>query len=157
MDEETKTPAPEQAEGTTEKPAENIEPEQGSSLAALAASNPEAAAILREHEQKIARLEAENQRQAQVIQLREDTSQVEAWLSEGKSVPAMSKLELAFLSGLNATQREAYAALKGASPNYVHLGRKSRPSINPEGKPNLEQEVAMLNEVYDQMNKTARA
>ena len=114
MDEETKNPTEEAvekpAEGKVEEPQEKTAEEKGSSLAALAESNPEAAAILAEHEQKIARLEAENQRQAQVIQLRENTAQVETWLSEGKSVPAMSKLELEFISGLDATQREAYAA-----------------------------------------------
>lgn len=157
---ETKNPTEEAVENPAEKPAEesveNAEAPKGSSLAALAESNPEAAAILQEHEQKIARLEAENQRQAQVIQLREDTAQVETWLSEGKSVPAMSKLELEFLSGLNATQRQAYAALKQASPAYVHLGRKSRPSTNPEGKPNLEHEVANLREVANEVRKTAK-
>lgn len=164
MDEETKNPTEEAVENPAEKPeeeaaeepVENSETPKGSRLAALAESNPEAAAILQEHEQKIARLEAENQRQAQVIQLREDTAQVETWLSEGKSVPAMSKLELEFLSGLNATQRQAYAALKQASPAYVHLGRKSRPSTNPEGKPNLEHEVANLREVANEVRKTAK-
>lgn len=69
----------------------------------------------------------------------------------------MSKLELEFISGLDATQREAYAALKQAAPAYVHLGRKSRPSTNPEGKSSLEHEVANLREVAAEVRKTAKA
>ena len=155
MDEETKNPVEEEAEEVV-KPEVEVEPKKGTSLAALTESNPEAAAILAEHEQKIARLEAENQRQAQLIRLREDTAQVETWLSEGRSVPAMTKRELEFISGLDATQREAYAALKQAAPAYVHLGRKSRPSTNPEGKPDVEREVAMLRELDNEYRKTAK-
>ena len=156
MDEETKNPVEEDVKEKAEESVENSEPAKGSGLAALAESNPEAAAILREHEQKIARLEAENLRQSQLIQLREDTALVESWLSEGKSVPAMSKPELEFLSSLDATQREAYSALKQAAPAYVHLGRKSRPSTNPEGKPSVEREVAMLRELDNEFRKTAK-
>ncbi len=71
--------------------------------------------------------------------------------------PGQGPGQIFFTKGGLSGQPASVPTLKQASPAYVHLGRKSRPSTNPEGKPNLEHEVANLREVAAEVRKTAKA
>ena len=87
-------------------------------------------------------LPAQLEQQEQVARLREDTGLVAEFVRSGRSTPAMSEVELRFVQTLSPEQRDAYVALKQASPGYATMGRKSLPNIQQDGKSTPQQAQA---------------
>ncbi len=146
MDEQTPAPvediAPETPPEPTEEPAEVPTEEPAQEPEKALADTTEADAIMAAHEAEIARLRAELDQQQQVARLREDTTMVAEFVRSGKSTPAMSDAELKFVQALNPEQRDAYVALKDASPGYVFMGRKGLPNIQQDGRMTPQQSQA---------------
>lgn len=137
MDEQTPAPvediAPETVPEASAEPAEVPIEEPVQEPEKALADTSEADAIMAAHEAEIARLRAQLERQEQVARLREDTDLVAEFVRNGQSTPAMSEAELKFVQVLGPEQRDAYVALKQASPGYATMGRKSLPNIQQDG------------------------
>jgi len=130
--------APEAPAELAEVPTEESVQEPEKALA----DTSEADAIMAAHEAEIARLRAQLEQQEQVARLREDTGLVAEFVRSGRSTPAMSDVELRFVQTLSPEQRDAYVALKQASPGYVTMGRQSLPNIQQDGKSTPQQAQA---------------
>ena len=140
-------------EDTTNQPAENAENETADEKAGLTEDAQDEKAILADMEDRLAKLEAENQEKDRLIRLREDTDLLVRLCSEGKSVPAVREKELSFLQSLSTEQRQAWVELKDASPSYASFSRKSLPETNRPGtggRGDVEAQVAELTAIARQ-------
>lgn len=143
----------EMPEETATQTTENEIAETAEEKAGLTEAAQDEKAILADMEERLAKLELENQEKDRLIRLREDTDLLVRLCSEGKSVPAVREKELTFLQSLSTEQRQAWVELKDASPSYASFTRKSLPETNrpgTAGKGDVEAQVAELTAIARQ-------